>query len=652
MHSNNYSYPTHSCLEIRNSKVFFIIRDSRFYNTPATGIELNNVSNGALINNNLSSNSYGIRLYNSNNTILSGNSLINNYLNGIYLDESNHNIISGNNASYNGFNGLTLNLSNNNTISTNNMSYNGDIGICLETSNNNTLSGNDANNNYIGIFIGEILTVSWQERYFEGESNNNNVLGNTANNNYNKGIFIIGNNNKIIENNANYNNEVGISLDWGNINTISDNNASYNGDCGIYLRSSNNATITLNFVSYNRFCGIYLRSSNNATITLNFVSNNSGIGLFLELSDNNVIMANEIEYHQIGLYLYHSYYNTILYNVFSHNLTDLKEESEEENVLQSAGISFSLLDTIITISTIIIVIIGAIFIRRRSSLLVKEISTIEKGKAIYPEKVNISDNKVIIVKNLKKFFGDVKAVNGISFDVRRGEIFGLLGPNGAGKTTTLKLLLGLLEPNEGEMEIFGLNPEDDELQIKHRVGYVSEEPLIFESLTPKELFDFIASVRGLDETVTTKLIKNYLDSLTAIECYDELIASLSHGNKQKIQVIAAILHKPDLLILDEPLSGLDTKSVKVVKSILEFYIKQGGSVLFSTHIMEIAQDLCDRIGIIHRGKIVGIGTLYELRQQVEKVGASLEDVFLRLTEQDTSVNEIIQRLRISYKKIS
>jgi len=261
----------------------------------------------------------------------------------------------------------------------------------------------------------------------------------------------------------------------------------------------------------------------------------------------------------------------------------------------------------------------------------------------------MSNHDIIVVKNLKKFFGEVKAVNGISFDVRKGEVFGLLGPNGAGKTTTIKLLLGLLEPNEGEMSVFGMNPERDEVEIKRRIGYVSEEPLIFKSLTPKDLFNFIASVRRLDERSTTELAKEYLESLDAIEYYDQLIATLSHGNKQKLQIIAAILHEPDLLILDEPIAGLDAKSVRVVKSILELHTQRGGSVLFSTHIMEIAQELCDRIGIIHKGKMVGIGSLEELRQQADKLGASLEDVFLRLTEQDTSVIEIVKKLRASFK---
>ena len=260
------------------------------------------------------------------------------------------------------------------------------------------------------------------------------------------------------------------------------------------------------------------------------------------------------------------------------------------------------------------------------------------------------NNNIITVRNLKKFFGEIKAVNGISFDVRKGEVFGLLGPNGAGKTTTIKLLLGLLEPLEGDISIFGLNPEREEVLMKKNVGYVSEEPLIFKSLAPKDLFNFVASIRRLDPKEATERLQEYLESLGAMEHYEQLIATLSHGNKQKMQIIASILHEPDLLILDEPVSGLDAKSVRIVKEILDMHVEKGGAVLFSTHIMEVAEDLCDRIAIINSGKFVGIGTIDELRQQADKLGASLEEVFLRLTEQDSSVKDIVKKLRKSYKK--
>jgi len=262
----------------------------------------------------------------------------------------------------------------------------------------------------------------------------------------------------------------------------------------------------------------------------------------------------------------------------------------------------------------------------------------------------MTDDKIISVRNLKKYFGEVKAVNGVSFDVHKGEIFGLLGPNGAGKTTTIKLLLGLLEPLEGEISIFDLNPEREEVLMKKKIGYVSEEPLIFKSLTPKDLFNFIASIRKLDANEATERVSEYLESLGATEYYERMIATLSHGNKQKIQLVSALLHEPELLILDEPLGGLDAKSVRVVKELLDIHIEKGGAVLFSTHIMEVAEDLCDRIAIINRGKLVGLGTIEELRNQADKVGATLEEVFLRLTEQDSSVEEIVKKLRKSYKK--
>ncbi|MHA1674353.1 MAG: ABC transporter ATP-binding protein [Promethearchaeota archaeon] len=254
---------------------------------------------------------------------------------------------------------------------------------------------------------------------------------------------------------------------------------------------------------------------------------------------------------------------------------------------------------------------------------------------------------MVVVDHLVKHFDEVKAVDDISFNIKKGEIFGLLGPNGAGKTTTVKLMLGLLEANQGNITILGLDPEKDEVALKSRLGYVSEEPLIYKSLTPKELFNFIASIRRLDGEKVTGKLAQYLESLGAVEYYERLISTLSRGNKQKIQIIAAILHDPDLLIMDEPLAGLDAKSVKVVKEILELHIERGGSVLFSTHIMEIAEDICDRIAIINRGKIVANGTFAELRLIAKDMDGvmDLEDVFLRLTEQDESVKDIISKLR-------
>lgn len=249
------------------------------------------------------------------------------------------------------------------------------------------------------------------------------------------------------------------------------------------------------------------------------------------------------------------------------------------------------------------------------------------------------------VKNLTKSFGPVIAVNDVSFEVKKGEIFGLLGPNGAGKTTCVKLLLGLLEPDHGEIKVFGLDPGKDEIAIKNNIGYVSEEPLIYKSMTPRQLFDFIISIRNLNEAEAQDKLRYYFDSLEALQYYDKLIATLSRGNKQKMQVIASLIHDPDLLIMDEPLTGLDAKSAKVVKEITELHTDRGGSVIFSTHILEVAEEVCDRIAIINHGKLIAIGTIEELSKMANKAGADLEDIFLRLTEQDESVNKIINDLR-------
>jgi ABC-2 type transport system ATP-binding protein len=262
-----------------------------------------------------------------------------------------------------------------------------------------------------------------------------------------------------------------------------------------------------------------------------------------------------------------------------------------------------------------------------------------------------TNNKVLYVNNLKKYFEKVKAVDGISFTVRKGEIYGLLGPNGAGKTTTIKTLIGLLDPDDGEIELLGVNPfvGDNENSVKAQIGYISEEPLLYKSLTPRELFNFIISVRQLDITEANRVLNNLMDSFETKQYYDSPIITLSKGNKQKMQIISALIHDPILLIMDEPLAGLDAKMSRVMKDILKIHISNGGGVLLSTHIMEVAQNLCTRIGIINNGKIIAEGTLDELREVAQAAGASLEDVFLKITQEDTSVNSILVKIKETLK---
>ena len=257
-----------------------------------------------------------------------------------------------------------------------------------------------------------------------------------------------------------------------------------------------------------------------------------------------------------------------------------------------------------------------------------------------------SENDVVLeVTNLTKRFGQTTAVDQLTFNVKSGEIYGLLGPNGAGKSTTIKSILGLLEINSGSISVFGDDPIRTPSKVKKNIGYVPEEFSLYESMTVAELLNFVVSLRGLDSQLTSLDADELLKSLNAKKYYDSLIASLSQGNKQKIQIICALLHRPKLLILDEPFSGLDARSSAILKELFQIHIKNGGSILFSTHIMEQAQILCTRIGIINQGKLVAEGTFEELQKVAQSAGATLEEVFLKITDQDEVTNGIIASLK-------
>lgn len=247
------------------------------------------------------------------------------------------------------------------------------------------------------------------------------------------------------------------------------------------------------------------------------------------------------------------------------------------------------------------------------------------------------------VEGLVVNYGTFTAVDNLSFKVRTGEIYGLLGPNGAGKTTTLRVLVGTLEPKAGKIEIFN-TPLSDEVTAKSHIGYVPEEVVLLDSLTPREFLEFVASIRNIDKnTINLKMDKLTL-AFQLTQYFDTPIAALSMGNKQKVAIIAALMHEPQLLILDEPLIGLDARSSKILKELINFQAKKGGAVIFSTHIMEIAEKLCTRVGIINKGKIVGEGTVEDLRKLVKSAEGSLEDIFLKVTEQEAGMQEIVKAL--------
>jgi ABC-2 type transport system ATP-binding protein len=252
---------------------------------------------------------------------------------------------------------------------------------------------------------------------------------------------------------------------------------------------------------------------------------------------------------------------------------------------------------------------------------------------------------MIQIDSVTKHFGSVIAVDQLSFELHSGEVLGLLGPNGSGKTTTVKMLLGILRPDSGTMRVDGLEPAIDGRAVKARIGYVAEESLLFNSMTPRDTFELVIAVRGLHDAHVQIWFDRLVSSFDLAESLDAPIATLSRGNRQKVEIIAALLHRPKVLILDEPLSGLDATAVRVFKELLAMHAERGGGVILSTHILEIAEDMCDRICLISSGRAVATGSMEELQVASGRGESSLEELFLELTNQDERIAQIIQSLR-------
>jgi ABC-2 type transport system ATP-binding protein len=244
------------------------------------------------------------------------------------------------------------------------------------------------------------------------------------------------------------------------------------------------------------------------------------------------------------------------------------------------------------------------------------------------------DKTVIKTENLTKRFDTTLALNGLNLQIFPGEIYGLLGPNGAGKTTALKAILGLIQPTSGNISINGFDPVTQSIDVKSMVGYVAEKPILYESLSARDLLEFVASIRKIDSVVLNRKIEKLGEAFEIGDYFDSPIATLSTGMKQKIAIISSLIHQPLVLLLDEPLSGLDAKSSRIVKDLLVMHTQKGGSVLFSTHIMEVAENICTRIGIIDKGKIIAEGTLDQLRSKSSNSKKSLEEIFLALTNNE------------------
>jgi len=252
---------------------------------------------------------------------------------------------------------------------------------------------------------------------------------------------------------------------------------------------------------------------------------------------------------------------------------------------------------------------------------------------------------IIEIRSLVKKYGNLTAVNNLSFDIHEGEVYGLLGPNGAGKTTTLKVLMNLIDPDSGSASIFGIDSTANPIETKKRVGYVPEELLLYDSLTSHELFRFVSSIRQIDPLVAKKRVIGMTEALDFTNHYNKPIVTLSQGNKQKAMLIIAMIHAPRLLILDEPFSGLDVKAIRIMKETISMLTESGGSVLLSTHIMELAEGLCDRVGIIDEGILIAEGALDDLRIQAESEGATLERMFLKLTNEEDDITKQVNVMR-------
>jgi ABC-2 type transport system ATP-binding protein len=235
------------------------------------------------------------------------------------------------------------------------------------------------------------------------------------------------------------------------------------------------------------------------------------------------------------------------------------------------------------------------------------------------------------LKGVVKCYSEILAVDHIDLTIKTGEIFGLLGPNGSGKSTSLKMLLGLVKPDSGSVTVLGTDVQKDPVAVKQLVGYVPESPHLYEFLTGIEYLDFIGDVYGMQTAEKKNRIDEYLKALQLEGREGDMITSYSEGMKQKIALISAFLHRPKLLILDEPLNALDPRSARIVKDFLHELKMQGVTTIMSTHVLEIAQALCDRIGIMHHGKLLALGSMDELRQMSKLPDSGLEDIFLALT---------------------
>jgi len=243
----------------------------------------------------------------------------------------------------------------------------------------------------------------------------------------------------------------------------------------------------------------------------------------------------------------------------------------------------------------------------------------------------MSHELTVKIVDITKRYSDIVALEGLSLDVRRGEIFGFLGPNASGKSTTLKIILGLVKPDFGYVNVLDINVEENPVEVKRRVGYVPGSPRIYEFLTGLEFLDLTGDIYGMNPAEKKKRIEEYLEAFELEGREGDMISSYSQGMKQKVVIISALIHSPELLLLDEPISSLDPRSARIIKDLLHELASDGVTTIICTHVLEIAQALCDRIAIMYEGRLLALGTMEELRERAKMPESDLEDIFLQLT---------------------
>ena len=244
---------------------------------------------------------------------------------------------------------------------------------------------------------------------------------------------------------------------------------------------------------------------------------------------------------------------------------------------------------------------------------------------------------MIELKNLTKKYGHFQAVRKLNLTVKKGEVFGFIGPNGAGKTTTIKMMGGILAPTAGTVTIAGISMQTEPEKAKRKIGFIPDRPYLYEKLTGMEFLRFTADLYGVSKEEFQVTAHKILENFSLANWADELVESYSHGMKQRLIMSAALLHNPEVIIVDEPMVGLDPAAIIMVKNLFRTLAEQGVTIFMSTHTLKVAEDMCDRIGVIHKGSLIAMGTTTELQRTANVSETDLERVFLNLTSEPSSL---------------